>query len=93
MIKGTRRLIHGCVDLSKTPYPIRINKNQPKGRARKAMVHEMVHIIAKEAKIPMNERQVHQMALYIEEELLPMMEEFERQWEEVVGSEADIRYF
>jgi hypothetical protein len=93
MIRGQRKMIHGCVNLSKTPYPIKINKNQPKGRARKAMVHEMVHIIAKEAKIPMNERQVHQMALYIEEELLPMMEKFEEQWEEVVGDNDDIRYF
>ena len=85
--------IHGYVNLSKTPYKIVINKNQPKGRAKLAMVHEQVHIAAKEMKIRLTERQTHQMARYILRDLIPSLETFEEKWKEAKGDKDEYEYF
>jgi hypothetical protein len=65
------RGIYGEIDFDQMPYRIRVNRGAVNSRIRLAYVHEMVHAIDEQAKFGISHDQIHALAMYILNEILP----------------------
>lgn len=75
------RGLYGFINFDTTPYTVVLNALSDAPRQELALAHELMHIVVRDAKIPLSHEQMHTITMFMVNEIIPTLLKARAHWQ------------